>query len=221
MNTGTSPTLFLLPVLFLFDHRLISALNINAMPSVDFIPSPRPGSQPLTKGSDFIRSSCKCTSYPDLCYASLKAYSSSIHEDPVELACVAIGVSLKKVKKMSSYLANLSRKGDIHSDPRASSALQDCVSLFGDVVDEIQDSLKQMHDLGSAGSSKERLRFLLSNVQTWMSAALTYQETCTDDFDDVADKPLKSDVINKCAYVKKLTSNALALVNDYAEKATS
>ncbi|XP_044478285.1 pectinesterase inhibitor 7-like [Mangifera indica] len=221
MNKNSSRPLSLLPFLFLFDLRLISALNLNSISSVDFIPSPSPGYQPLANGSDFIRSSCNSTLYPDLCYASLEAYSSSVHEDPALLASVAIGVSLKKAKTIASYLVNLSHEGDFHSDPRASSALHDCLSNFGDAVDEIQGSLKQIRDLGAAGSSKENLRFLLSNVQTWMSAALTDQETCADGFDDLADGPLKADVIDRTACVKKLTSNALALVNSYVEKATS
>ncbi|XP_031271702.1 pectinesterase inhibitor 7-like [Pistacia vera] len=220
MNKNTSRPLFLLPfLLFLFSLSLISALNLNPMPSFDFIPSP--GSQPLTNDSDFIRSSCNSTLYPDLCYASLEGYSSSVREDPAQLARVAIGVSLKKAKAMASYVANVSREADYSSDPRVCSALHDCHSNFGDAVEEIQGSLKQMRHLGAAGSSKETLRFLMSNVQTWMSAALTDQETCTDGFDDVADGPVKADVVDRAAYVKKLTSNALALVNSYAEKEMS
>ncbi|XP_044490961.1 21 kDa protein-like [Mangifera indica] len=208
MQKNTSHPFFL-PLLFLLSLHSISALNLNPMPSVDFIPNP---------GSDFIRTSCNATVYPDLCYASLKGYSSSVQEDPSLLACVAIGVSLKKTKAMAAYVANLNREADYNSDPRASSALYDCQSNFGHAVDEIHGSLKQMRHLLAAGGSKESLRFLMSNVQKWMSAALTDQETCTDRFDDVADGPVKADVVDRAAYVKKLTSNALALFNSFVEK---
>ncbi|XP_044490960.1 pectinesterase inhibitor 7-like [Mangifera indica] len=218
MNKNTSRPLFLLLLFFLSFHS-ISALNLNPMPSVDFIPSP--DSEPVNNGSDFIRSSCNSTLYPDLCYASLEGYSSSVQEDPALLARIAIGVSLKKTKAMAAHIANLSRVADYNSDPRASSALHDCQENFGDAVDEIHGSLKQMRQLGAAGGSKESLRFLMSNVQTWMSAALTDQETCTDGFDDVADGPVKADVVDRAAYVKKLTSNALALVNSFVDKEIS
>ncbi|KAJ4829360.1 hypothetical protein Tsubulata_024241 [Turnera subulata] len=58
----------------------------------------------------------------------------------------------------------------------------------------------------------------MSNVQTWMSAALTDEETCTDGFEDVEDGSVKAEVCNRAAVVKKFTSNALALVNTYAAK---
>lgn len=62
----------------------------------------------------------------------------------------------------------------------------------------------------------ERFRFQMSNVQTWMSAALTEEETCTDGFEDVPEGTVKTDVCDRVSYVKKFTSNALALVNSYA-----
>lgn len=63
-----------------------------------------------------------------------------------------------------------------------------------------------------------KFRFQMSNVQTWMSAALTDQETCTDGFEGVPDCPLKSDVNEKSTCVKQVTSNALALVNSFANQ---
>ncbi|KAE8719259.1 21 kDa protein [Hibiscus syriacus] len=66
----------------------------------------------------------------------------------------------------------------------------------------------------------ESFRFQMGNVQTWMSAALTDEETCTDGFEDVGDGPLKAAVCEG-GNVKKFTSNALALVNSYAENGTN
>ncbi|GLU02679.1 hypothetical protein SLE2022_199200 [Rubroshorea leprosula] len=165
---------------------------------------------------DFIRTSCNATLYPDLCYTSLAGYANAIQQDPGRLARAAISVSLKKAHHMAEYVSNLTRDADYGSDPRATSALHDCFSNFGDAVDEIRGSLKQMRQAVSRGS--ESFRFQMSNVQTWMSAALTDEETCTDGFEDVADSQMKSDVCDRSEEVKKATSNALALVNSYAEK---
>jgi len=82
----------------------------------------------------------------------------------------------------------------------------------------MRGSLKQMRQLGSGGES---LLFQMSNVQTWMSAALTNEETCTDGFEDVADGDVKTDVSARVVKVKEVTSNALALVNSYASKVTA
>ncbi|GAV58493.1 PMEI domain-containing protein, partial [Cephalotus follicularis] len=168
-------------------------------------------------GSDFIRTSCAATLYPELCYTSLSSYANAIQENPARLARVAIHVSLFKARLMAMYLSNQSRQADYGADPRAAAALHDCFSNLGDSVDEMRGSLKQMRLLGESSSSGS-FRFLVSNVQTWMSAALTDEDTCTDGFEDVADGAMKEDVCDRVANVRKFTSNALALVNSYADK---
>ncbi|CAK9146596.1 unnamed protein product [Ilex paraguariensis] len=173
-----------------------------------------------TAGGDtnFIRTSCEITLYPDLCYTSLSGYANAVQQDPARLARIAISVSLSKAKHMAAYVSNLSRKADYGAPPRAAAALHDCFTVFGDAVDQIRGSLKQMRRLGGSGDS---LRFQMSNVQTWMSAALTNEDTCTDGFEDVPDGPLKSDVLDGVAKVEEVTSNALALVNSYVAKVTT
>lgn len=199
------PTLLLF--IFLLSLRLISAVGGYN----------NPGNE--TNGTDFIRTSCGTTLYPDLCFSSLSHFAAAVGQDPAQLARAAVSVSLAKARHMAAYVSNVSRQADYGAatNPRAAAALHDCFSNFDDAVDEIRGSLRQMRHLDLRGSS-ESFRFQMSNVQTWMSAALTDQETCTDGFDDVAEGPVKTDVIGRATEVKKHTSNALALVNRYAEK---
>lgn len=182
------------------------------------VASSYPAPAPQSNSTDYIRTSCGATLYPEICFTSLSRYASAVQQDPARLARVAIGVSLSRARHMAVYVSNISREADYGSDHRAAAALHDCYSNFGDAVDEIHGSLKQMRQIGAAGSSAEAFRFQMSNVQTWMSAALTDEETCTDGFEDVPDGPVKSDVCERAADVKKFTSNALALVNSYAAK---
>lgn len=171
-----------------------------------------------TTATSFIRTSCGTTLYPELCYTSLSRYANAIKQNPEQLAKVAISVSLSKARRMAAYVSNVSRQADYGSDHRTVAALHDCFTNFGDAVDEIRGSLKQMRQLGAAGAGS--FRFQMANVQTWMSAALTDEDTCTDGFQDAVDSPLKTDVCNRVGKVKKFTSNALALVNSYAAQGT-
>lgn len=168
---------------------------------------------PTSGDTDFIRTSCRTTLYPQICYTSLSSYSSAVQQDPGRLARVAIGVTLSKATHMAKYVSNISRNADYDGSPRVAAAVHDCFSVFGDAVDEIRGSLRQMRRLGGSGES---LRFQLSNVQTWMSAALTNEETCTDGFEDVPDGGVKAEVCDRAVKVKEVTSNALALVNSFA-----
>ncbi|XP_004249077.1 pectinesterase inhibitor 7-like [Solanum lycopersicum] len=192
--------------LFLIPAPSAALLDPTTVSSVDIV----------LDDSDYIRSSCKTTLYPDTCYHSLNHYATAVQQDPGRLARVAIGVSLAKAKRMSAFVSNLSREADYGAQPRAVAALHDCFSVFGDAVDQIRDSLRQMRTLGG---SSESLRFQMSNVQTWMSAALSNEDTCTDGFEDVSDdEPLKLDVCNRAGKVKEVTSNALAFINSFANK---
>ncbi|RVW48489.1 Pectinesterase inhibitor 11 [Vitis vinifera] len=170
-----------------------------------------------SKAVDFIRTSCNATLYPKLCYTSLSAYANTIQQSPAHLARVAVAISLSRARHMASYVANLSRQADYGSAPRTAAALHDCFSTFGDAIDQIRGSLKQMRQL-KAGES---FRFQMGNVQTWMSAALTNEDTCTDGFEDAPDGAVKSEVCDRVENVKKFTSNALALVNSYVNKETN
>lgn len=207
MRTQHSHHLFLLSIIFI---------------ASTFSSSTSTGEQPPTTGNDgdteFIRSSCNTTLYPDICYTSLSRYANAVQQNPGQLARIAIAVSFSKVHRTATYLSNLTRVADYGGNSRAALALHDCFSNLNDAVDEIRGSIKQMRQIGAAGAGADSFLFQMSNIQTWMSAALTDEETCTDGFQDVENCPMKTDVNDRVTKVKKFTSNALALVNGYASK---
>ena len=173
-----------------------------------------------SKAIDFIRTSCNATLYPELCYTSLSAYAKSIQQSAAHLARIAVAISLSTASHMASYVAKLSRQADYGAAPLTVVALHDCFSTFDDAIDQIRGSLKQLKQMKQMKAG-ESFMFQMANVQTWMSAALTNEETCTDGFEDVPDGALKSEVCDRAANVKKFTSNALALVNSYVNKETN
>lgn len=190
-------TSFLHLATLLFISRTISAVR--------FTPQPTP-----TNDLDFIRSSCNATLYPDVCFTSLAGYASAVQDNPAKLAKLAIGVSLSRAKHTASYLSKLSRTA-------ASAAVHDCVSNVGDAVEQMHGSLQQLREMNHHRQGAPAFRFQMSNVQTWMSAALTDEETCTDGVtEEMEDGDTKTAVCERVGDVKRFTSNALALVNTYA-----
>ncbi|XP_010459004.1 PREDICTED: 21 kDa protein [Camelina sativa] len=175
---------------------------------------PFPPAQPTIDDLDFIRTSCNATLYPDVCYTSLAGYASTVQDNPARLAKLAIGVSLSRAKYAASYLSKLSRR----SAPAASSAaVHDCVSNVGDAMDQMRGSLRQLREMNHRRPGAPAFRFQMSNVQTWMSAALTDEETCTDGItEEMEDGETKTAICERVGDVKRFTSNALALVNTYA-----
>ncbi|KAL3510538.1 hypothetical protein ACH5RR_029939 [Cinchona calisaya] len=211
------PTFFLLTTLLLLLHHTNpthSLINPTAFSAQAPVPTPST-IYPTENNTEFIRTSCASTRYPELCFNSLSGYASAVQEDPARLARVAIAVSLNNARQGAAYFSNLSKEDDYGADLRVSAALHDCYSSFGDAVDQLRGSLDQMRHLVGAGSSLT-FRFQMSNVQTWMSAALTNEDTCKDGFDGVSVGPMKMDVFDCVQRVEAVTSNALALVNTFA-----
>ena len=90
--------------------------------------------------------------------------------------------------------------------------MSDCVEVLGDSVDELQMSIKEMKNPESRSFGLQ-----MSNIQTWVSAALTYEDTCIDGFDEIAmNGKVKDKVRGYILRVEQMTSVALALVNNYA-----
>lgn len=91
--------------------------------------------------------------------------------------------------------------------------MRDCLEVLGDTVEELQKSIKEMGET----KNKKSFGFMMNDIQTWVSAALTDENTCMDGFGGKAmDGKLKTIVRGKIVNVCHLTSNALALINSYA-----
>ncbi|KAI3872246.1 hypothetical protein MKW98_011738 [Papaver atlanticum] len=161
----------------------------------------------ITNTTKFIKASCSCTTYPKLCIKSLSVYSNKIKTNYTMLTYVALSVSLTKAEKTSKTVTKIARRQDIK--PSDAMAIKDCVENISDSIDELRDSLNEMNSLDQTDFD-----FKLSNIKTWVSAALTDDDTCME---GLGEEDVKGDarIIIRKNVVKtaQLTSNALAIVN--------
>jgi len=161
---------------------------------------------------EFIKTSCNSTSYPTLCFTSLSIHASTIQTSPKLLAHTALSVTLNATKSTSAFMLKLSKSHGLK--PREIGAMRDCVEETSDSVYELIKSIKEMKSLKERSAD---FYFMISNIQTWVSAALTDENTCTDGFAGKAmNGKTKNLVRGKIVNVAQLTSIALALVNSYA-----
>ncbi|KAM7499545.1 hypothetical protein LguiA_023959 [Lonicera macranthoides] len=161
---------------------------------------------------EFLKTSCNSTTFPRLCFTSLSIHASTIQTSPKLLAHIALSVTLNATKLTSTAMKKLSKR--IGLIPREIAAMSDCVEELSDSVDELRRSIGEMKNL------KERswqFELMISNIQTWVSAALTDESTCTDGFEiEAMNGKMKNEVRVRIVNVAQLTSIALALVNNYA-----
>ncbi|KAK8945733.1 hypothetical protein KSP40_PGU019027 [Platanthera guangdongensis] len=162
----------------------------------------------------FIRSSCKVTQYPNLCEKSLCDFKPALQRrSPRQLAHAALTVTSQRAVRVSNFVRRVSADAGKSSPARGShygGGVRDCVETLGESVDRLRLSVKEMERMGRYRSRS--FRWHLSNVQTWVSAAITDQTTCIDSLAEdksAAGPQIRSQIV----YVNHLASNALALIN--------
>ncbi|GMI71725.1 hypothetical protein HRI_000841800 [Hibiscus trionum] len=160
--------------------------------------------------TEFIKSSCTATTYPRLCYRSLSIYATKINTSPRLLAQSALIITFKASKSTSRLMRKLSKTHGLK--PRVAWAMADCIELIGDSLDELQKSIGELVRL-----KRSNFELIMGDVQTWVSAALTDEDTCMDGFAGKAmNGYVKTMVRKRIVKIAHLTSNALALVNNYS-----
>ncbi|KAI8006229.1 hypothetical protein LOK49_LG07G00555 [Camellia lanceoleosa] len=91
--------------------------------------------------------------------------------------------------------------------------MHDCVEQLSDSVDQLRNSIGEMKKL-KKGSNFD---LAMNDIQTWVSAALTNDDTCTEGFAGKAmNGKVKYIVRRRIVKIAQLTSNALALINRLA-----
>jgi len=159
--------------------------------------------------TNYLKKACNSTLYPQLCFESLSSYTSTIKTNDLKLSTKALTVTLKAASNTSKLLTSLSKGGNLSMTEAG--IIKDCIDEMGDSIDMLKQSLKA---LGSLNGTSDHVQFQISNIKTWMSAALTDETTCTD---GIAERKISDEVMRKIrktiVNIGMLTSNALALLN--------
>ncbi|KAA8521900.1 hypothetical protein F0562_012786 [Nyssa sinensis] len=128
--------------------------------------------------TSFIKASCKATRYPALCVHCLSSYATTIQQSERQLAQAALSVSLARARSATMFVSKMTKVSGIKS--REHLAVKDCIDNMGDTVDQLSRSIKELGHMGRIGG--QDFTWHMSNVQTWVSAALTDENTCVDGF---------------------------------------
>ncbi|KAM1029282.1 pectinesterase inhibitor 4-like [Malus sylvestris] len=157
----------------------------------------------------YVKTACNSTTYPLICYKSLSSYASKIKSNPRKLCIYALSVTLTASKNASSVVSKQSKKAGL--TPTQKGAINDCLENIKESIDELKDSLTSVKNLGVKGGD---VQAQLDDIKTWVSAVLTDDATCTDEFDDVkVSTAIKTAIKNSIVTAARLASNALSLID--------
>ncbi|KAL3830082.1 hypothetical protein ACJIZ3_018884 [Penstemon smallii] len=147
-----------------------------------------------------VTSVCATTDYKQTCEDSLlkavKTNPSTQPKDLLRISFVVVSESIDKVIKQASGLK--------FDSPQKKAAFDDCLVLLNDAKEELNNSVSSVQDLG-------RLSTRTPDVNNWLSAVLSYQQTCIDGFPDGEEKSKLEKLLKNG---KELGSNALAIVSE-------
>ncbi|XP_031261643.1 pectinesterase inhibitor 6 [Pistacia vera] len=162
------------------------------------------GASAWVNGQNYVRNACSVTTYRDLCIRSLAPFSSTAKTSPIKWARLGVSVTIVEVKSANQYLNNLNKLNCMKGRNRL--ALLDCIEVFQDTIDELHKSLGILRKLSARNFVRQ-----MDDLTTFMSAALTDENTCLDGFQGQSGRQvnqLKTRVLNSTYF----TSNALDLV---------
>ncbi len=154
-----------------------------------------------------IKLICQPTDYKEECIKGLHSEAGNATDYKALIKAgfkVAIN-HINEAAKKSTVLQGLEK------DPRAKKALDSCKELMDSSISELKHSFNLLGDFDVTKIDK-----MLIDLKVWLSAAITYQETCLDGFQnttsDAGEKMKKA-----LRTAMRLSSNGLAMVSDLSK----
>lgn len=159
---------------------------------------------------------CRLTQYPTLCVESLVGFPGATLATEQELVHIAMNVSLGKFSEAldSSSEMMIETDSDVvrnntEMDSLEKAAFEDCVELLDHSVELIAHSLVTVREKDAGGIFNPDVGSR-DDVLTWLSAAVTNQDTCTDGLDS-ASGPIKDHMAHTLQDLSELVSNSLSI----------
>ena len=153
-----------------------------------------------------IKSICKTTPYPDVCFDSLKlsiGISININPNIITYLLQTLQTAISESENLSNLFLNAGRHSNIIEKQRGT--IQDCKEVHQITLSALQRSVSRIHD---APNNKQKL----ADAGAYLSAALTNKNTCLEGLDS-ASGPLKPTLLNSIHDTYKHVSNSLSILS--------
>lgn len=156
----------------------------------------------LQSNSRAIKRICGAADYKEPCESLMAKVVNTT--SPKALIRASISIVVDEVAKAFN-------KSDLikSDDPMVQGAIQDCKELFQFSNDELATALGNID-----AHTLEQIPKQSSEIRNWLSAVMSYQQTCIDGFPD---GDLKDKMEEAMKSAKELTSNALAIIEEASQ----
>ncbi|WOL16443.1 hypothetical protein Cni_G25230 [Canna indica] len=165
----------------------------------------------LQTSSKAIQAICQPTDYKEECESSLSKHAGNV-TDPKKLVELTFDFAIDKLRDGFNHSAVLQEAA---KDNRTSEALENCKELLDYAIGELRNSVDKFSNLEVA-----KMDDIVDDLKVWLSAAVTYQETCLDGFQNTSGDAAAS-MTKALNSSSMLTSNTLAIVDQMSTVLTS
>ncbi|CAK7352276.1 unnamed protein product [Dovyalis caffra] len=150
-----------------------------------------------------VQNQCSYTRYPGLCLQTMKEFQN---HHPVDIMSALLNKTISETRLLSnSYFEILSSQLQVQEAERALSVTAYCKNMMSMSLKQLEQSLLALKD--SPRKNKH-------DIQTWLSAALTFQQACKDSTESLGlSGEHMPDISSKMDSLSQLASNSLALLN--------
>ncbi|KAL6960305.1 pectinesterase [Sarracenia purpurea var. burkii] len=168
------------------------------------------GGDPLATTSKSVATICSQTDYKEACVNSLSSVANNQSATPEDYVRAAIQYTIQEVKTALSSSSNIKKSAN---DSYNHMAMEDCEELLQYAIDELQASFSMVGDskLHTAADREAEL-------MNWLSAVVSYQQTCKD---GITQPDLQKAMSDGLLNATQLTDNALAIVSAISEILTA
>ncbi|CAN6483492.1 unnamed protein product [Victoria cruziana] len=154
--------------------------------------------RPAIQPSQAVLLACEQTRYPGVCLQSLAAFPGSHAAEKSDLVRISVNLTLRHVGRAVSGLSGFTGMSMTRVARRA---LKDCVELLEDSMDQLSKSMEAAaRDGGNA-----------ADVMTWLSTALTNQDTCKEGMGQGTEGVVRDRVAAQLVNLEEIISNCLAI----------
>ncbi|XP_050262785.1 probable pectinesterase/pectinesterase inhibitor 12 [Quercus robur] len=186
---------------------LLSAISLSRTWALNFSSSSSSSSSlQYSQSLSSIKSICKTTPYPDVCFDSLKlsiGISININPNIITYLLQTLQTAISESENLSNLFLDAGRHSNIIEKQRGT--IQDCKEVHQITLSALQRSVSRIHD---APNNKQKL----ADARAYLSAALTNKNTCLEGLDS-ASGPLKPTLLNSIHDTYKHVSNSLSIMS--------
>lgn len=149
--------------------------------------------QPNSFEASLLHQACFNTENRTACLSRISTAHRPGVGGPLPILHAAISGALDEVNRTIEHVSDLSA---VSNEIREEMAVHDCVELLGYSLDELKWSLEMMEEIDPEVGNAHREK----SLRSWLSAALSNQETCMEGFDGT-DGRLQVHVAHKVGFM--------------------